>query len=238
MRKYDRTPSPLRISVFPWQESKLEAGRDLEIHLVLVASAVELVSPLLIAVEESLSEGIGRKILGGQRGRVEVTWIRDGESLAQIPWNDFNPARRLPFMAPAWKDLTYPGSDQVRIQFRTPVRIVARGRICTKPTFRDLMSALMRRISSLAYFAAGVEIEADFKGILERADALNANGEFHRIPVHRYSSRQKSEMALDGMLGFLDLPVQGREFIPWLAVGQRIGVGKNTGMGFGYYTLE
>ncbi len=45
-------------------------------------------------------------------------------------------------------------------------------------------------------------------------------------------------MSLDGVLGTMELPEGAEKFLPWLAVGQRLGVGKNTGLGMGGYDLQ
>ena len=237
MRKYDRIPSPLRISLHPWQGTRLEAGQSVEITLVLIGRGAERAVPLLLALKDAMQEGLGRKSREGARGRLVIQHIADAESGEKITWDNFDPSQRLPFRPLRWDELaSLP--PPFRIQFRTPVRIVAGGKVQSHPGFRSFLSTLMRRITSLAYFSAGVEIEADFAGMLARAELLAVQSDFKRVPVHRYSSRQKTEMTLDGVLGTMVIPAGGEEFLPWILVGQRVGVGKNTGMGFGEYALD
>lgn len=237
MRKYDRTPSPLRLAVHPWLPVRLEAGASLQLELTLVANAVDRAVPLLLALREALGEGLGSKTGQSSRGVVEIQSLTDAWTGLSIPWGAFDPARGLPFAPMDWKELL-PFATPGTIRFTSPVRLVSGGRVQAQPSFRSLISVLTRRVTSLAYFGAGMEIEADYRSLLDRAGQLPVKSCFQRVPVQRYSSRQKAEMALDGVLGTMELPQGAGEFLPWLAVGQRVGVGKGTGMGMGGYQLE
>lgn len=234
MRKYDRIPLPLRIAVFPWDGETLQKNARVMVQLVLVGRAVRHAVSLLLALWQACRDGLGRK----PRGELRILNIQDGEASQVISWNDFDASQSLPIRIYTWAELIASKESKDRVIFVTPVRIMAGGRIQSHPDFRGFMSSLLRRITSLAYFWADAEIEADFAGILERADNLRVKSEFHRLPVRRYSSRQKAAMSLDGVLGRYDLPQGMNEFFPWLKIGQRVGVGKNTGMGMGAYRFE
>jgi hypothetical protein len=53
----------------------------------------------------------------------------------------------------------------------------------------------------------------------------------------RYSSRQKQEMTLGGVVGKWHLQGELEELLPWLHLGQWLHLGKNATMGMGGYTL-
>jgi hypothetical protein len=54
----------------------------------------------------------------------------------------------------------------------------------------------------------------------------------------RYSSRQKQEMTLGGVMGRWLLRGELAPLWPWLYLGQWLHLGKNATMGMGAYTLE
>lgn len=234
MRRYDRIPTPLRIAVFPWDGEALEAGAGLNIRLVLVGRSVRYAVSLLLAFEHACRDGFGRKPRGGLR----ILSVQDGESSAAFSWRDFDASQPLPIPLYSWAELIGSMNSATRIVFETPVRIVAGGKVQSHPDFRGFMSSLLRRITSLAYFWGDAEIESDFSGLLDRADGLPVRSDFQRLSVRRYSSRQKAAMSLDGVVGCFDLPQAADEFSPWLQIGRRVGVGKNTGMGMGEYRIE
>ena len=64
----------------------------------------------------------------------------------------------------------------------------------------------------------------------------------HRVQLRwhdwsRYSSRQQREMTLGGAIGTWTLEGELAPLLPWLQLGERLHVGKNTTLGMGGYTL-
>ncbi len=238
MRKYKQVPSPLRLAVEPWDKPVLEPGERVKIEIVLTGKAAEHGIPVLMAFEKVLTEGVGRQDEQKRRGTIQLKTIEDAIRGESIRWADFHYDAGLPFQPVAWSELAASRREISSIEFTSPTRIVSGGRITASPSIRDILSTLFRRLTNLAYFHCGVEIEAPFKALLEEAATYSLPSNFQRIPAARYSGRQRARFRIDGATGSMDVSSLPSHFYPWLAAGSCLGVGKGAGMGMGKYCAK
>ncbi len=102
-----------------------------------------------------------------------------------------------------------------------------------------LIRNLLRRLSSLAYFHHGWELDLDFTGLIERAAGVRLVEDNTRwVNWERYSSRQDSKMNLGGVVGTVVYEGDLDEFIPLLRLGELVHVGKGAVFGMGKYEME
>ena len=78
----------------------------------------------------------------------------------------------------------------------------------------------------------------DFKRLGQRAEAVALEGELVWRDWRRYSSRQRQEMVLGGVIGKVSLRGELAPFAGLLATGQWLHLGKNASFGLGQYALE
>jgi CRISPR-associated endoribonuclease Cas6 len=130
----------------------------------------------------------------------------------------------------------------VRLRFETPLRLQREERLVTPETFRfsDLFGALLRRVSMLTYFHTDTPLETDFAGLMQQARQVEPLGvKFAWKDWTRYSSRQKTEMQMGGLVGEIVIGLaEGSPFWPYLWLGQWVHAGKGTSMGLGQYTIQ
>lgn len=120
----------------------------------------------------------------------------------------------------------------------TPLRQRFDGRITDKIEFHILIRNLLRRISSLSYFHCGEKFQVDFKGLIERAKAVNQiKSDLHWYDWKRYSTRQEEWMSLGGVTGKVSYEGELTEFMPLLKLGEYVHVGKGTSFGLGKYEI-
>ncbi|NLG85367.1 MAG: CRISPR system precrRNA processing endoribonuclease RAMP protein Cas6 [Firmicutes bacterium] len=126
--------------------------------------------------------------------------------------------------------------DLLRIDFLTMPRLKSAVEVVMRPEFHILLRTLLRRVSALSYFHGGERLEADFAGLAERARRIRLlrDGTFWQ-EFTRYSSRQKAKMDLGGLVGEAVYEGELAEFLPWLAWGELVYVGKNVTFGLGKY---
>lgn len=238
MKKFPRVPSPLRISVHPWDRQRLESGEEVAITLIFIGRATESATPVLLALTKACADGLGRKWRDGFRGTIDVQEMQDPVSGDRVLWDTVWYERGLPFEPVRWSELTEWNGSWSSLRFVSPARIQARGRVQSKPSYRDLMSSLTRRVSNLAYFHASVELDADFRGLLQQAEDLPPARHVERARIERYSGRQQSRFRQNGTLPEYPATSIPDDLRPWLALGRFLGVGKGTTMGFGEYVLR
>jgi hypothetical protein len=127
---------------------------------------------------------------------------------------------------------------RVTLEFLTMARLKHGDALRPSPTFHILARALLRRVSSLAYFHHGVKLDLDYPALVERARQVRLVGDETRwVDWARYSNRQDRAMDLGGLLGRATYEGDLGEFRELLVVGSLVHVGKNTTFGLGRYRL-
>ena len=111
------------------------------------------------------------------------------------------------------------------------------------PSFQDLIRALLRRLSSLCYFHCGGGLALDFKRLIVQAGAVRTvESRLHWRRQERYSRRQQQKIEMGGVLGTMVFEATDSEqlasFLPLVAAGEWVHVGKGCVMGLGQYRVE
>jgi hypothetical protein len=129
--------------------------------------------------------------------------------------------------------------DRITLDFLTPTRLKHRGHwVDEGPPFHILVKVLLGRISSLSYFHCGHKLEADFRGLIDRAAELRiAQSETGWRDWSRFSGRQKQRVEMGGLVGRVTYSGDLRDYLPLLALGELVHVGKGTVFGNGQYRI-
>jgi len=213
-----------------------EPGSSLEFRTVLVGRAIGYIPYLTRAFEHLGDVGIGRG-----RGRFELEEVRAEHPVHGRSVSVYRRGELLPFSA----DLTVTYSDlsrlcggvatgRVTVEFLTPTRLVSDGKLESNPSFATLVRAALRRLSSLSYFHGGQKWEADFRGMVARAEGVRtAESHLRWYDWERYSSRQDARMKLGGIVGSATFEGEVAPFLPLLLAVGIVHVGKACTFGNG-----
>ena len=232
LRKYPAAPHPFVLRIAPGQ-----TGPDYRLGLVLIGRACSQLPYFVHALSEAGRHGIGsqrqpfqlREIQqagGGDLDTWSCIYERDG-ALASLAVNSPEP--------PACP-------EQVRLRLTAPLRLKREDHLVTPATFRfaDLFGSLLRRVSLLTYFHTEHPLEADFAGLVQRAnDVALHDPRLRWYDWTRYSSRQDAALDMGGLIG--EVTLEGAdlaEFWPYLWLGQWVHAGKGATLGLGRYQLE
>ena len=129
-------------------------------------------------------------------------------------------------------------TNHLAISLLTPLRLRFDGHITDKIEFHVLIRNLLRRISSLSYFHCGEKFQVDFKGLIEKAKAVNQiKSDIHWYDWKRYSTRQEEWMSLGGVTGTVSYEGDISDFMLLLRLGEYVHVGKGTSFGLGKYEI-
>lgn len=130
-------------------------------------------------------------------------------------------------------------ADRITLDFLTPTRLKHRGRwVDEGPPFHVLVKVLLGRISSLSYFHCGHKLEADFRGLIDRAAEVRiVQSETDWRDWSRFSGRQKQRVEMGGLVGQVTYAGDLRPYLPLLALGELVHVGKGTVFGNGQYRV-
>jgi hypothetical protein len=130
-------------------------------------------------------------------------------------------------------------ADRITLEFLTPARLKHNGRwVQGGPPFDALVKTLCGRISSLSYFHCGQPFEADFRGLIDRAAGVRvADSRTRWEDWARFSSRQQQRVEMGGLAGRITYAGDLRAYLPLLALGELVHVGKGTVFGNGQYRI-
>jgi len=233
MRKYNAIPRPFVFTRLTSGRDEVGRGEQVDFGLTLVGSAVRWL-PHFVAAFNLLGEwGLGRDRVRFRVERVShrrngVTLYRDGDELIKLPERLDRP-EDLPLL---------PRREILGVHLITPLRIKYQGHLATSLPFHLLVRNLLRRLSLLAYFHCGVELAWDFRGAIGQAEqvkVLSSHVEWREWG--RRSGRSGQYMRLGGLVGEIRYVGPWHSFLPLLAVGSRLHLGKAVSFGFGRYQL-
>lgn len=234
--RYGTPPHPFLIRWCADVSGPRPTGTRLALELVLLEPAGRFLSELKIAVRDLARSGLGRGLsrcdVVGWTGPFSV-----GSDEIEKPGCQHRRATK--------------GSSEgeVELTFLTPLRIHRRGRLLRRPTFADIAVAARRRIRTLAAlygaqgeFAGGhprvskTTREPDpFLSLARRVETVRtATRDVH---CHRRSGRSGAHQNFEGVSGRTRFRGPIRDFLPWLKLGEVLGIGKGVSLGFGHYRI-
>lgn len=242
LRKYPAAPHPFVFLPPLETQTVYQPGDPLTFGLTLIGKGIDFLPYFLYAFER-LGE---RRGLGKGRGRFvveSVSWLApQGEEV--VIYEGSQKTLRNAFRPVTVRDLcpTHSAPSPLRsvtLHFLTPARIRYQEALTPAPDFHVLMRTLLRRLSNLAYFHCGGELELDFRGLIAAAEQVETvSSDLRWYDWERYSARQDARMKLGGFVGRVTYRGDLQPFVPLLRLGEVVHVGKGTSFGLGKYVME
>jgi hypothetical protein len=129
--------------------------------------------------------------------------------------------------------------DTLTVQFLTPTRLRADGRVRRHLSFADLIGYVSRRLRLLASFYGSRPLSFDHEAMLACADGVtcvDVNLWHHR--ADRYSESRREKLEHGGLLGEMTFRgSQVQSYLPLLVAGEFLHVGSSTSFGMGCYRV-
>jgi hypothetical protein len=181
---------------------------------------------------------LAREGLGPGRGRAELVAVDrvDLEGVAVRQVFDAERHQLSELQVPISVKLEGPceSVDRVRVRFLTPTELKSEHRVAERPEFGILFGRLRDRISTLRMLYGDGPLEIDFRAMGERAGSVRISRcELERIAADRLSSHTGQRHSLGGFVGEVEYEGSLGEFMPYLHLGQWVGVGRQTVWGKG-----
>jgi len=230
LQKFTQVPHPYVIEPPDWGERNYAPNDPLSFHLVLAGRALDQLPLVLWAFVKAFSRGVGQGDGTARLARVvhvgtDETIVLDG------PQASVREHPRTIAPSPTF------ANDTVTLSIETPLRLQKNGHPIDAAdlTARDLLIALVRRIALIHEFHGAGPLPLDFTDLARRAETIASEKNLCWRDWTRYSSRQKQNMALGGVVGTWTLTGELAPFIPFLHLGQWLHAGKEATFGMGGY---
>jgi hypothetical protein len=242
LRSNERVPLPLIIEPPLDHRTSYAPGGSLTFGVTLVGRAANFLAYFVVTFQE-----LGRRGLGRERGRFRLAQVVAANPLngEEMPvFDEAQPTHIRVGSLPVDSDAitaraaTLP-PDHITLDFLTPTRLKHQGRwVETGPPFHVLVKVLLGRISSLSYFHCGHKLEADFRGLIDRAAEVRiAQCQTEWQDWSRFSTRQEQRVEMGGLVGRVTYAGDLCDYLPLLTLGELVHVGKGTVFGNGQYQI-
>lgn len=234
---YSDIPRPFVLEPDGNLERRFTEGDRLQFHLALMGAAMEYLPYFVFCFDELGRRGLGK---GKTRFSLEGLFGLDFAAGQWVPlYDETDRLLREDSPVVSAAELPFRCGDTLSLEFLTPTRIKYRGKYICDLEFHVLMRNLLRRISMLAFFHCGFELDVDVKALITEAKMVEVRDwDLKWHDWSRYSTRQNTRMKLGGFVGGVTYEGDFERFMPFIALGEQIHVGKNTTFGLGKYRIN
>jgi hypothetical protein len=240
LRLNSNIPRPFIIKPPLADKSTYAPGEELDFDLIIVGK-INAYLPYFIACFSALaSDGIGA--YRSSFTLKSVTAIVDSHegAMTQEPvYSDQDKVVHTQTSAISFsnilKQAQRANTETLNIRFHTPTILKADGQIVRRPEFHHIIKRLRDRVNALAYFYCGETLAVDYKELGERSESIRrTEGDFKWVEVNRYSTKRHLWHELSGFTGHGVYSGDLQPYLPLLALGQYLHVGKGAAFGNGW----
>ncbi|MBU2461461.1 CRISPR system precrRNA processing endoribonuclease RAMP protein Cas6 [bacterium] len=231
LKKLFEIPRPFILE--PPLGRRYEKGEKIELGLILIGKAIDYLPYFVVSFKE-----LGRMGLGRKKARFLLNKVKAGEGEIYSSSDEIlKPGGKLN-ISEIINEAESRNLEKLTLNFLTPTRMKLNKEYVSVPEFPVLIRSLLSRVSSLAYFYCGEKLNIDYKQMIEDAKKVEIK-ERHIgwFDWERYSSRQQASMKLGGIVGKVTYTGDLNQFLPLIALGRYIHVGKGATFGLGRYEV-
>ena len=207
-------------------------GEKIRFSLVLFGDAMEFENHIISAVNLMCKSGLGIKDCRGQlklkRAFIENPFKNEKEFLFE-DGELFSP--RLFIIS---RDLKVNVGRLFKLKFLTPFRLLKDGAMISEPSFRDLLSFMLRKYSSIMYQYLRREIDVEVEELLKLAE--NVTTVSADLSKRTFVYRGKEEIFIHGEITYSGkLKADARKVLGFCELSH---IGKRASYGHGWYKIE
>jgi len=222
----------------------LAPGDTLTFGLTLYGRAIEHLPYIVFAIH-----GMAENGLGAGRARFDLTGVEAFDpagarsALYDAPSGRLDSLGAVGARLDQWIEARLTrlprDAEMLRLRFLTPARIKSDNQLQPRPDFDLIVRNLLRRVSMMTELYGDAPLSLDYRALLDHAATVAVrSSDLRWWDVERYSTRQQTAMRMGGFVGEIEFAGAAlRNFLPLLAAGELLGIGKNTGFGLGRYEI-
>lgn len=236
-RKKYQKPAPAFVMSSPIEKQKhVEAGDRLEFDVLFLGNGVTLIHVFL----DSLIH-VGHLGMIDGHGHFEVTKIYTlNESIKHLAWRQGQATADLPLnIQPLlWLVARDQVSSRLRIVYDTPCRLLSAGRPLRSPYFNQVFPFILRRVTSMLFTHANLEIINDSSELFAGVAALLEDRK--RLVWSDWRSfPAQNRLTVGGFTGEMTISGPTLEIFYWvLTIASLLGIGKWASYGAGRFRVE
>jgi len=229
VKRYQKPPLPFVFDL-PIVPPAPNRGCELQIGLTLAGKAVNFILDFLVTVKNIFGQSSGGVFNAGKLIRIDSEDYLGSRTVISSDGKEVETNRFSIHSMQGLEKMVILPIDSVTLSFITPLRIIKDGFPVKELSFSVLAMALLRRMSSMAFYYCSMELDLNFKGLsLMSEDIAISNNEFSWV---EWGLNQAGIIGKGTFCGNLV------DFHSCLLFGEQFHVGKRAAYGLGLYRLE
>jgi len=215
-------------------------GDVMTFDVVLVGDAIAYLPYFIAGMNE-----LGRQGIGKSKGRYMITGVQclrpnaPAYALYSGPddrFEELRPTTTGAELAAQYRDVS---PTQLTLSFLTPTRLKFQGHLLNQaPPFHVIMRRQLDRLAELSLFFHDTPLALDMRAWKRQAETIClVQSQVVPYDWERYSNRQRTRMKLSGVVGTATYAGELSPFLPLLALGEWLHVGKGATFGLGKYRV-
>jgi hypothetical protein len=217
----------------PLTEAWLFPPRDtLQVKLILIGKAIDYLPYLIYTFRE-----MGKRGIGAQRGKFWLKQVVAGSPEGLLIYEHEKQQIHDGF---ARRNLMLIGDEpakRLKLHLLTSTALKSDGLIADHLNFMQILKAVIRRLKALSYYHNG-RMDSFFNVDWDAAKEIRTvHSDLQWYNWERYSNRQKTKIAFDGLIGSLEFEGDLTPFTRLLRMGEVVHIGRGTVYGMGMYRM-
>ncbi len=254
LSKNQDIPRPFIFRAPQTEQRSFQKNDRFQFELVLIGRAVDFLPYFVLSFRELAVEGLGLNRARCALERVEELAMSSnsdgtGDGDAKVIYESQDEFLRSAgtLNAEQWVEASLRKfsttkangpRERITIRFLTPTFLRANGEVVRRPEFHHVFKRLRDRINALCSFFGHGPLDADFRGLGQRAEKVRTiSAQIEWIERFRTSSRTRQKHELSGFIGEATYEGELGEFLPWVALGELVHVGRHAAWGNGWYSI-
>jgi len=250
LSKNQDIPRPFVFRPPQTRQTRFEKGERFEFGLVLIGRALDFLPYFVLSFRELTGEGLGLNRAVCELENVTACDF-DQSAVAEVyQSSDQIFHAPVPLDLAAWVErrMRRFAPSRITVRFLTPTHLTFEGQIVKRPEFHHLFKRVRDRVNALSSFYGDGPVDANFKGLGERAEKVRTvSSKIEWAERFRTSSKTHQRHELSGFVGectyefpvsSFELPTSNFDLLQWLICGELLHVGKHAGWGNGWYGLQ
>ena len=255
LAKNQDIPRPFVFRAPQTNQTRFERGEAFEFGLVLIGRAVDHLPYFVLSFRELANEGLGlnrakcildrvdqagmsRNGPGSANGDARLVYSKDSGV-----FHAADPGSLDGYVVARLREFHHSNGNRaplsVTIRFLTPTFVKAEGEVIRRPDFHHIFKRLRDRVNALSTFFGDGPLDVDFRGLGGRAENVRTvSAQTDWVERFRTSSKTSQRHELSGFIGEAAYEGDLSEFLPWLAVGEVLHVGKHAAWGNGWISVQ
>jgi hypothetical protein len=240
-------PHPFVIAPPPGNKEVYRQSESITFTLTLIGKAVNYLPYFIFAFYELGNRGLGLQ-KNGLRGRCQLETVEslssiEGEALTTLYSRDkpgyMEPSILLNINTMLTDEISRGVRNSELVIFVVSPTTIKTDKIVSRNLdFKLLVRSILLRLSALSYLYCDFELNINYRQLLDLAGEVNVQEDkLIWINWDRYSGRQQQRFLAEGFVGEIVYKGDLKPFIPLIAIGQYLHLGKGTSHGQGKYII-